>query len=310
MKNIKWIVIILFLIISTLHGCNNVDKKVDNVNKNDGKPVVTEQIIKPTDAGKDNQTMHLTLNSPNEIDLLPLYLEGLKNSDPNIRWYSCYKMIDYYNNIEKRNGIIESLKVLRDDSNISIKNASKFVLSIFEKSFNGEDFSKSPNGQYIAFYSFKDTRYNDGIPYVYYVEKDCIFGFESFTSINGFGWSPDGNILCISHGGRTWSNISLINLKSNKTYRPDVYNYICEKQKKLGYVTGKWARPDPVIGFIEWSPDMKKALLSYYFIDDNRVGQKGICVYNLSQEKVEKIVKLGEYEEDHPSIEKPGDFKW
>jgi hypothetical protein len=219
-------------------------------------------------------------------------------------------MIDYYNNIEKRNDIKESLNVLLNDSNINIRNSAEFVLSIFEKSFNKEDFSKSPNGQYIAFYSFKDTRYNDGIPFIYYVEKDCILGFESYTSINGFGWSPDGNILCISHGGRTFSDISFINIKTNKTYKPDVYNYICENQKKSGYATGKWERPDPVIGFIEWSPDMKKVLLSYSFTDDNRVGQKGLCIYNLSQEKVEKIVKLGQYEEDHPSIEKPDNFKW
>ncbi len=109
MKNYKGIIFILFLSISILYGCDNIDQ-------NTGKPAATEQIIKPTDSEKNNQPVHLTVNSPNEIDLLPLYFEGLKNSDPNIRWYSCYKMIDYYNNIEKRNDIKKALKVLLNDS--------------------------------------------------------------------------------------------------------------------------------------------------------------------------------------------------
>lgn len=311
MKNYRLKIFAIFLSISLLCGCDNVDKKVDNAKPKENKPVATEQIIKTTETKEDNQSISLMLNSPNEINLLPLYFEGFRNSDPKIRFYSCYKMIDYYNNSEKHSEIKESLKVLLNDSNSSIRNSAEFVLSLFEKTFNGERYSKSPNGKYIAFYNFGEIRYNDGICYVYNVEEDCIYSFDnSYTNINGFGWSPDGNLLCVFHGGRTWSDISFIDVKNYKTYTTGVQSYIYENQKKLGYVIGKWDRPDPTTGFIEWSPDMKKALLSYTFIDDDRVGQKGLCIYNLVQAKIEKIVKLGQFEEDHPSIGKPDNFEW
>lgn len=293
-----------------LQGCDNY-KKVNNVNQKDSKPVATGKIMKTTPGVDDNNTMNLMLHSPLDINLLPLYLEGLKNSDPKIKWYSCYKMINYYSNTEKHDEIKNALKALLNDSNKSITDSAKFVLSIFEKSFNGEGFSKSPNGKYIAFHGFGETIYNDGICYIYIVEKDFINGFDnSYVSIGGLRWSPDGNILCISHGGRLWSSISFIDMKNSKTFTPDVHNYINKNQKKLGYMIGKWGRPDPNTSFIEWSPDMRKVLLSYSFTDDNRVGQKGLCVYNLEQAKIEKIIKLGQYEEDHPSIEKPDNFKW
>ncbi len=79
-------------------------------------------------------------------------------------------------------------------------------------------------------------------------------------------------------------------MKTTKNYTPNVHDYLCKNQKKLGYVIGEWNRPDPTTDFIEWSPDMKKVLLSYSFIDDNIVGQKGLCVYNLTQAKIERII--------------------
>ncbi len=327
------------LLISLLCGCNNVDQKAENDEHEENESALTGQIteatetqstetnestetskstetnesteaIEASDENKDDQSVSLTLNSPNEINLLPLYLDGLKSNDPEIRWYSCYKMIGYYNT-DHRNEITEALKVLLNDSNDSVKQSAEFVLSLYGKSFEAEAYSKSPNGKYIAFYCFGETRFNDGICHIYNAEEDCIYSFDnSYTSINGFDWSPDGNILCVSHGGRTWIDISFIDVKNNRTYTPGVQIYINENQKELGYVTGDWGRPDPTTGLIEWSLDLKKVLLSYTFIDDDKVGQKGLCIYDLEQEKIERIVKLGKFDEDHPSIDKPDDFKW
>lgn len=345
MKKYMSSVLAAILSISLLCGCNNVDRKAENDKHEENEAAITGQINEATetqstetnestevnnttetnksaetneatevtaasDENKDDLSVNLTLNSPNEINLLPLYLDGFKSNDPEIRWYSCYKMVGYYNT-DYRNEITGALKVLLNDSNDSVKQSAEFVLSLYEKSFTAEAYSKSPNGKYIAFYCFGETRYNDGICYIYNTEEDCIYGFDnSYTSINGFDWSPDGNILCVSYGGRTWIDVGFIDVKNNKTYTPGVQSYINENQKELGYVTGNWGRPDPTTGLIEWSPDLKKVLLSYTFIDDDKVGQKGLCIYNLEQEKIERIVKLGKFDEDHPSINKPDDFKW
>lgn len=257
----------------------------------------------------DSIDVSMLINGPSEIELYPLYFDGLKNNDPIIRWYSCNRMIDYYSHMDKHNEIEEELRRLLNDTNDSVKISAEFVLSIYENRFDGNSFYPSPNNKYIAFYNFRETRYNDGVCRIYMVDKDEIYTC-TFQSITGMQWSPDSNVLCIHYGGRVWSDISFIDLRTKTTYTPGIHEYLYENKDKYEYLIGNWERPNPTTHLVDWSPNMEKVLLSYSFIDDNMVGQTGLCEYDFKQAKIVRIIKLGEFHDDHPVIEVPDDFQW
>lgn len=78
----------------------------------------------------------------------------------------------------------------------------------------------------------------------------------------------------------------------------------------MGYKVGSNQRSDPWIIFIEWSPDSSKVLLSYWFSDDDRIGQKGISIYNIRKQSFEKVTPLGPSVRDYEVVEKPKGFSW
>ncbi len=122
--------------------------------------------------------------------------------------------------------------------------------------------------------------------------------------------SPDGSKLVVGDGGRLWSNTVVLNLATLTTNKQDLSSYLMENCEKLGYKKGDYQRPDPSVRFLEWSPDSKKVLLSYYFSEDMEKWQSGYAVYNCGKDKYERVIPNKCSGDGYPQLEKPADFKW
>lgn len=251
-------------------------------------------------------------HSPQDPDFYYVYLDGLSHQNPSVRWYCSYKLLEYLNS-DKNDEIIPKLNNLLKDEIDFVRNAAKFSLEIFNKTFNGPEFKKSPVNSNVAFFKFSELRYNDGDVWLYSEKyKETVLLKKADGSVMDLKWSPDGNKLCIEYGGRIWSDVTIIDdiNDTQELHEPKLMQYISEHNKEFKYEKGKNQRPDPYITLLEWSPDSKKALLFYSFTDDNYIVQRGSAVYDLTKKQITKVYPYPPFDGDHPPHEKPEGFTW
>lgn len=252
---------------------------------------------------------------PMDVDLLPLYIAGMKHDDPYVRWVCAYKAFDYHVDARKLE-IIKALQPLLTDPVLQVRDAAKFSMEVMNETLSGPEFVHSPNGKYVAFNPFINTRFNDGKLWVYSSESHHYIMALQLLSIGGdngvagyIHWSPDGSKLAVGDGGRLWSNTVILNLSNMTENKQNLFSYLSENSKKFGYNIGDYQRSDPAVRFLEWSPDSKKVLLSYCFYEDMEKCQSGIAVYNTETDKYERIIP-NKCSKDYPQVEKPDDFHW
>ncbi len=253
---------------------------------------------------------------PMNADLLPLYIAGMQHKDSYVRWSCAYKAFDYHWDARKPD-IIRALKPLLNDPVQQVREAAEFSTEILSETFSGPEFVHSPNGKDVAFCSFLNTRFNDGKLWVYSGETRQISMVLQLVSVGGDGgvagyihWSPDGSRLAVGDGGRLWSNTVILKLATLTANKQELFSYLGENSGKFGYKIGGYQRSDPSVRFLEWSPDSKKVLLSYYFAEDMEKWQSGYAVYNCEKDKYERIMPNKCSNDGYPKLEKPADFQW
>ncbi len=253
---------------------------------------------------------------PIDVDLLPLYLAGMKHEDAYVRWVCAYKAFDYHWDNRKPE-ILKALEPLLTDPVPQVQEAAKFSTEVLAETFSGPEFVHSPNGKDVAFTAYNHVRFNDGKVWVYTGENKLLSMVLQLLSVGGdsgvaggIQWSPDGSKLAVGDGGRLWSNTVILKLATLTVNKQDLFSYLGENSKKYGYKIDGYQRPDPSVRFVEWSPDSKKVLLSYYFAEDPEKWQSGFAVYNCETNKYEKIMPNAATSKEYPQFEKPADFYW
>lgn len=240
-----------------------------------------------------------------EPDPVLFLCEGMKQHNIVIRWYCANKIIEYYNKPGVKNAVEPLNNLLKEPA---IHDSAALSLAIINRTYDNGHLVKSHKGNKYLFTKYLGSRYNDGKLWI--IDEGKIHCITENISIGGFGWSPDDEWLYANPYGRTSSDMIVVNVKSGKAYNIPVFEYICENSSKLGYKVGKNQRSDPWINFIEWSPDSSRILLSYWFNDDEYTGQKGIAVYNIAEQFLEKVTPLGLAKVDYEVVKKPDGFNW
>jgi hypothetical protein len=178
-----------------------------------------------------------------------------------------------------------------EDPDSDVRKAAGFAKSLLDGTFEGEAFERSANGKVIAYYKYREARYNDGK--VYLVRNGVnklIFNSPSVTRIT---ISPNNRFLFIENGGRIWTGAQVTDLTSDKRIAlPDLVMDIIGDAKN-GYDTkldpAKIDRFDPWVHFKEWSPEGDRLLYSYQFSDEKLDIHAGYAVLDLIQGEITKV---------------------
>ncbi|HHW32167.1 MAG TPA: hypothetical protein GXX20_10940 [Clostridiaceae bacterium] len=253
---------------------------------------------------------------PMDVDLLPLYLAGMQHENSYVRWVCSYKAFEYFAD-PRRQEIITALQPLLTDPDEHVRDSARFSMEVLAETFSGPEFVYSPNGKYVAFNPYRNTRFNDGKLWIYSFESHQLSMILQLISIGGdsggagyINWSPDGQKLAVGNGGRTWSDTVIFNMSSFSANKQSLYAFLAENSEEFGYKIGEYQWDNPAVHFLEWSPDSKKALLSYYFAEDMNLWQTGVAVYNCETDTYERIIPGECSYDDYPQVEKPVDFQW
>lgn len=259
---------------------------------------------------RNGKSVEGLLGIPQEPDLFPLYLEGLKHSNPLVRWYSANQLIEYAY-VDNKGAIVEGLEKLQNDLDEKVRAAAAFALSAITKSFEGDRFKKTIDGKKVAFYKYDEAIYNDGIVYLHIDDsQDAWYEYDVDGSITDLIWAPDGNKLCVEYGGRIWNFVSLINLSDGKVAEVGLISHIMKNNEKLGYNLVENPRSDPRVALLEWSPNSDKILLFYSFTDDDLKLQSGTAIYNVDKGNFEGVKPYPEENDEGVEPRKPEGFTW
>ncbi|TVY04519.1 hypothetical protein [Cohnella terricola] len=254
----------------------------------------------------DNGTF--ILDSASEPDMFRFYLEGLRHSNPYVQWYACNRMI-WFDYREDKQEALDALKLLTKSKKDGVKQAAQFALHVFERDFDDEAFSRSPDGKRTAFHLYNEARYNDGIVWIYDSETRAVNPLPGeWPSIERLVWSPDSRALAVEFGGRIWGNVDLIDpATGDSLLQPGVFDLL--RSKKL-YTADKQGRPDPYNRLVEWDPKGRKAMLSYAFTDDDYNVQQGVLVYDIAKSAYTDVKRYPSGTDSYPRLNKPEGFKW
>lgn len=241
---------------------------------------------------------------------VPILIEGMKHKDAAIRWYSANKAIEYDGNQEVAQ-LKEMLFSLENDTDLFVKEAAKLALAVFNGQYNHPAFIRYKDSSKYVFYRFREAKYNDGAVWMIDSGKVSQLFKDSGSSIMGLDWSPDGEWVGVTRGGRTWIDVNLVQVQTKENREINLIRYAFGNAEKYGYKVKINQRPDPYIGLIEWSPDSRKVLLSCQFTDDDYQEQACIAVYNLDAAAIERFLKLPpEQEQRKRRIQKPKGLEW
>jgi hypothetical protein len=241
-----------------------------------------------------------------EFEEKPLryYEEGLRNIDPIIRWYCTYKITEYAELLSNFNH--QTIDAMLEDPDSDVQKAASFAKGLLDNTFKGEAFERSANGKVVAYYKYREARYNDGK--VYLVRDGVTKLIYKSPSVTLLTISPNSRFLFIESGGRIWTDAQVTDLTSDKVVSiPDLVMDII-RDAKNGYNTkmdpSKIERFDAWVHFKEWSPGGDRLLYSYQFTDEKRDIHAGYAVLDLNQGKIMKVYPR-KYE--HNPLE---DFSW
>ena len=303
-----------FIAVILLSGCSVDTKATEKQAVEAASPNMqidnTTQKIWDLFTKRNGETVEGLLGNPQEPELFPLYLDGLKHSSPMVRWYSANQLIEYAYE-DNKDTMIEELEKLKKDSDEKVKAAAIFALSAITKSFEGDQFIKSRDGKRVAFYRYHDIAYNDGS---IYISTETTMGawytYHADGSITKMTWSPDGDKLCVEYGGRSWHFVSVIDLTAYQMKDVGLFSHIMKKQNEFNYKLIMNPRVDPQITLLEWSPDSDKMLLFYSFTDDEYKLQSGTAIYSISKDSFQQIKPYPEEADEGVVPRKPVGFTW
>jgi hypothetical protein len=216
-------------------------------------------------------------NYPEDVSLDDLKA-GLKFANPEVRWYCAYKITEALAE-SNRDELTKLVRPLMVDTDEKVRKAAKFTISLLTRAYDSDNFSKTKNSEIVAFFKYKEAQYNDGN--VWMVKNDLMkLLYKVDGSINQMSISLDGKWLAV-----------VVNRKNDYPKIPiDILG-------TYSYMT-----------FKEWSPDSKKFLFYYEFLDSETNGYDGFAVYDIKSGKVEKIYKTTSSSSKFE--QRPADFEW
>ncbi|SNS72618.1 hypothetical protein SAMN05446037_101889 [Anaerovirgula multivorans] len=126
-------------------------------------------------------------------------------------------------------------------------------------------------------------------------------------------WSPDSRWLAITYSGRIWKDYMIIDLVTGKHKNPPTpeitINQFKEAGERIDYILNE-NRSDPYLQPLEWSPDSSKLLVSYLWFDNDIEVQNGVMIYNVEENRYEKIIQYEPCEGETYQPSKPENFTW
>ncbi len=128
-----------------------------------------------------------------------------------------------------------------------------------------------------------------------------------------FLWSPDGRYIAATYSGRTWTEYSLLDVRSHAATQAPGISEVLDSFRGSGETLDyelNADRPDPIVEPLEWSPDGKKLLVSYQVRDSELITQSGLFVFNLEEGTFTDLQQLPPSENDHVDIQRPEGFTW
>jgi WD40 repeat protein len=304
--NRKWIV--LLLITFVLASCGNHEAEGNRFT-----PVIAQTSASDQGAEIEAYWKEFAPQIANkniifqEFEQKPLiyYITGLHNDDPLIRWYCAYKVTDYAGELSTE----DRMKVdeLLEDTDEDVKKAALFATELLKGTYEGDAFSRSSDGKMVAYYKYREARYNDG--YVYVVRDGVTKSVFAEPSVTLLSFSPNNRYLFIGNGGRIWTGYQVTDLNTEQpVILPNLIMDIILDPSN-GYDKGldpnKIDRFDPWVTFVEWSPEGERFLYSYQFSDDKGVVHEGSAVMNLEENRITQVYKRVE-----DGVDPLADFTW
>jgi hypothetical protein len=195
---------------------------------------------------------------------------------------------------------------LLDDPDEDVKKAARFASELLKGTYEGEAFSRSTDGKTVAYYKYREARYNDGKVYLLHDGKtQVVFDTPSVTTLT---ISPNDHYLFIGNGGRIWTGYQVTDLTTNeKLTLPNLVMDII-REPSNGYDThldpSKIDRFDDWVSFKEWSPEGDRFLYSYQFNDDKSNPSAGYAVLDIKKNKITEVYKRMDY------VDPLADFHW
>jgi hypothetical protein len=123
-------------------------------------------------------------------------------------------------------------------------------------------------------------------------------------------WSPDRKWVAVTNKVKSGNDTVLLEVSNNKKYGLGIFDFIKLNCEKYNYKINEEKILETNIDFLEWSPDSKKLLLSYGFLDDASIWQSGIAVFNLQNMSVEWLMKMNDAGNEYANVKKPDNFDW
>lgn len=179
----------------------------------------------------------------------------------------------------------------------------------------------SPNGKLaVCQYIKEDLEDENGLLYSIYDVQ--LYDNEKYTMICTFHivgkdfdflWSPDSKYITAAYHGRTWSDFSILDVRTHDKIGMQSIFDIMDSFKNMGekfdYEINP-DRPDPYVSPIEWSPDSTRILVSYQVKDTEYRTQNGVFVYDYVNGVFTDLNQLSSSEDDNVDIKKPENFSW
>ncbi|RKP48023.1 hypothetical protein D7Z26_22755 [Cohnella endophytica] len=239
-------------------------------------------------------------------------MEGLSEPKPRVRWYSAYRIVEY-DNVDRHEAIISALNRSVDDPEELVANAARFALSVMEGKYEEAEGSlKSPDGKAYAFVKYREAKFNDGKIWLAKNGRATTVYTPDIGGILDLGWSPDSQWLFARYAVQTASWIVLANAKTGEIRDKFdlVQRIIGDPANGYAVDPAKAPRFDPGEQLVDWSPNSKKFLFRYSFADENFMPYEGFGVYDLVNNKIEKVYMLPANESAGGIDSRPEGFSW
>lgn len=174
----------------------------------------------------------------------------------------------------------------------------------------------------LAVYPYiqEDLEDEDGLLYSIYdvqlydnLKKSMICTYHIPGNDFHFLWSPNSKYITAAYSGRTWSNFSILDVRTHAAVSmpgiSEVLDHFKTEGEKIDCEMNA-NRPDPSVAPIEWSPDSTRILVSYQFKDIENKTQNGVFIFDFLNGTYSDLQQFTPSEYDHVALSKPENFSW
>jgi len=227
-------------------------------------------------------------------DMPAILMDGLSHKNPVVQWFCAYKSIDWLDEMDPAE-LKTRLTSLRNSKEGYVRDAAGLALAVLNKDWNYPHILKSPKKDRYAFTCFNDSQANDGA--VFIVEDNQLKKVNLDINTYVSGWSPDGNWLVCNSIYRYGNVLQLLNVETGNAAEltGNIIEGFSDMMPRLAL------NPPDVfsdLSLLEWSPDSKKVLLSYRYIDIQMCDAWIIMVCDFQSNTVDWITTYSDEEQN------------